>query len=540
MRNLKWLKKTAAMLLAGTLMCGTAAWTGAGFAAEVQAADTTIGQAPATGRLTINKTDGNQKPLAGATFKIYKVISLTPGTVTGTFAKYEKVPAFASALGRANPDALGNFSAQAIEELAATLAKTALDPANGIEADATAVTAEATGMAEFTQLPLGYYLVVETDAPEGGYVAGRPFLVAIPSTNNYNNPEAEGTSWVYDVVASPKNTKTPLEKEIDKTAQGEGLSTDGSVKVGDIVPYKITTTIPDYSDESYNGTKVTFTLTDVMSAGLEIQNAEPYPVTVKVDGSPVEAGDTTYSLTATPVEAERQADLTVDFASAYIRGKSGKDVEITYYAKVTEMAVMGTTGNTNSPDLEITNNPGGETTIIPGPDIKVYSFGLKVVKFTKEGGEKALEGAEFQLYKDEVKEENKLGNPLSTNDQGNINFNRLDEGTYYLVETKAPAGYTLLANPIKVEITAAKDPVTELATGGFTLKIDDKPVDTNTGEFVSKIDQSAGISTVAVENHKGFNLPATGGMGIVLFLAVGAAGIVVVSVLLTRKSKDAK
>ena len=415
-----------------------------------------------------------------------------------------------------------------------------LEEAGTITAAGESTTAAETGQAVFGNLDLGYYLVVETAAPQGGYVTGKPFLIAIPSTNNYDNPTQPGTEWVYDVNASPKNTKTPLEKEIDKTAQGNGLSQDGAVKVGDIVPYKITTAFPDYSDGSYKDTEVTFTLTDEMSDGLEIQNAESYPVTVKVAGNPVLAEEGTYSLKAKPVKEKGQADLTVAFVSKYIKENSGKSVEITYYAKVTEDAVMGQAGNTNEVKLEITNNPDGITETIPGPEVKVYSFGLKVVKFTKEDGTKPLKGAEFQLYKDKVNEGNEAGAPLSTDDQGIITFDRMDEGTYYLKETKAPAGYTLLANPIKVEITAAKDQVTGLATGGFTLKIDGKDVTATSGDHVSQIDQNKGISTVAVENHKGFNLPATGGMGIVLFLAVGVAGIVVVSVLLTRKSKDAK
>ena len=58
-----------------------------------------------------------------------------------------------------------------------------------------------------TELPLGVYLVKETETPEN-YVASKPFIVSVPSTNNYdkNNTEenAEGTSFVYDIVAQPR------------------------------------------------------------------------------------------------------------------------------------------------------------------------------------------------------------------------------------------------------------------------------------------------------------------------------------------------
>lgn len=544
MRNVKWLKKAAAMLLAGTLMCGTAAWTGAGFTQEVKA-DTIIGQTPTMGSLTIHKT-GDGQPLKGAEFTLYKVMSLTPGENAGDFATYAIEESFGKSgiLNDVIPDALDNYSAQEIEKKAVELAAWATNADNKVPVAGKETTAEGTGQAVFSDLALGYYLVVETKAPEGGYVAGKPFLVAIPSTDNYDNPagqEEPGTSWVYNVEASPKNSKTTIEKEIDKTAQGDNLSTDASVKVGDYVPYKIATSIPDYSDPSYANANVTFTITDVMSKGLDIQNSGDYPVDVKVGGKEVTTGDDTYTLTAEPNAGETEADLTVNFVSAYIKEHAGEAVEITYYAKVTDDAVMGTTGNKNTPSLTISNNPNGGTSVVPGPDVFVYSFGLDVVKFTKEGESKPLAGAEFQLYREEVKDENKIGDPKETTQDGKISFTQLDEGLYYLVETKAPAGYALLANPIKVEITAKENETSGLAEGGnFTLKINDEVINTETGDYVSKQDQATGISTVAVENHKGFTLPATGGMGIVLFLAVGVAGIVAVSVLLTRKSKDAK
>lgn len=115
----------------------------------------------------------------------------------------------------------------------------------------------------------------------------------------------------------------------------------------------------------------------------------------------------------------------------------------------------------------------------------------------------------------------------------------MDEGIYYLVETKAPNGYTLLANPIKVEIIAEKGTEGN-ATGRFTLKINGEEVNEGANEYISHKVENTGLSYVAVENHKGFNIPMTGGMGIALFLAVGAAGIVVISVLLVKKNKDVR
>lgn len=51
------------------------------------------------------------------------------------------------------------------------------------------------GYADFTKLPQGLYLVVQTQASHG-YEAIKPFLVSIPLP--------DGDSWIYDVDATPK------------------------------------------------------------------------------------------------------------------------------------------------------------------------------------------------------------------------------------------------------------------------------------------------------------------------------------------------
>lgn len=538
MKKQKWLKKTAVMLLAGTMFCGTAAWTGAGAAEIVKAAAvTTLPTLPVInenqkGSLEIKKQDGSGTPLAGAGFTLYKVMNLSKAGETYKFTPESGFEEFFTTHNIVVDD-LGNYSAEEIEKLAAELKETV--KTNKIPATKEQqMTVEGTGQTTFDDLDLGYYLVVETTVP-ANYIAGKPFLVAIPFTN------LEGTDWVYNAKAVPKNYSTSIDKEINKDAKGENVSNDGSVKVGDYVPYKIKTRTPNYADEMYANTEVVFKITDVMSKGLKIVNDETHPVVVKVGGTAIQNDKDKCTITAIPSTQENTADLTVEFAAAYLKNKevSNQEVEITYYAQVTENAVAGTDANTNQPFLYYTNQPGVNPGHVPGPVVKVYTFDMKVMKFTEEGGTKALAGAKFQLYKDSVKEGNEIGTVQTTEADGTISFEKMDEGTYYLVETKAPNGYTLLANPIKVEIIAEKDKEGN-ATGKFTLQINGKEVTEGTNVYISHKVEDTGLSYVAVENHKGFNIPMTGGMGIALFLAVGAAGIVVISVLLVKKNKDVR
>ena len=207
-------------------------------------------------------------------------------------------------------------------------------------------------------------------------------------------------------------------------------------------------------------------------------------------------------------------------------------MEVTYFAKVNDKAVMGSTGNSNQAVLEYHNKPGTDAQA-ESTEIKVYSFGIEVEKFAKPSA--ALEGAVFELYSNEnLSAENKIGTATSDED-GKLQFTRLDEGIYYLKETQSPAGYTLLANPVKIEITASE--MNQVATGTFTLKVNDKEITATDGSFVTKLNTDSGISTVAVENQKGFSLPETGGIGIMIFLGIGIVGILILSGIMVKKMK---
>ena len=519
-KKMKWAAAAMAFTLVGANVAGMAATP----MVYLRAADTTHsiidGNSQAGSLLITRKSksaDGTaDTPLAGAKYSIYKILSITPGSTPGEFAKFEKVSVFSEVLSGVTPDALyGTYSAAELDALAIDLE----NAAKSQTPDATGTTAAATGSYRFENLDLGYYLVVETKAPDG-YVAGKPFLVSVPSTDNYLTGAA-GTEWLYDVEVTPKSAEISIDKNL---AEGE----DGSVKEGDYVQYVIETTIPEYT-EDYATPK--FIIKDVMSDGLEIQNDTAHPVNVQLDGTSVTAAENTFSIIAANKTGEEE-DIQISFQPDYIRQNLGKSVQVTYFAKVGEKAVMGNSGNPNRAFLEYHNKPDTDARA-ESAEVKVYSFGIEVEKFAKPGT--ALADATFELYSDaDLTEEHKVGT-LVSNEEGLLNFNRLDKGIYYLKETKSPAGYTLLANPIKIEITA--DEIGNLASGTFTLKVNDKEITASEGRFVTRFDVATGVSTVAVENQRGFFLPATGGMGIALFLGIGAAGMMMLTIVVVIKAK---
>lgn len=107
----------------------------------------------------------------------------------------------------------------------------------------------------------------------------------------------------------------------------------------------------------------------------------------------------------------------------------------------------------------------------------------------------------------------KVGSTQTTNEQGMASFGPLDLGDYYLVETKAPTGYTKWATAQKITVSTSGD----------------------------NYNSSNGIYTQQVTNSTGFNLPQTGGAGTILFSVVGIAlmaGAVVVFIVMKRKEPN--
>lgn len=66
------------------------------------------------------------------------------------------------------------------------------------------------GVASFTNLALGMYVVIETKAPDKVTVPADPFLVSVPMTNT------DKTNWLYDINVYPKNSTSEGNVILDK------------------------------------------------------------------------------------------------------------------------------------------------------------------------------------------------------------------------------------------------------------------------------------------------------------------------------------
>ena len=491
------------------------------------------------GSVTVHVSEKTtQKQMEGVEFECYKIMDFD---VNDSGYLYSTPAAgFEEVLKSIEPDELGEYSAKEIEALSQELK----EAAENVEEKIVLETDE-TGSVCFERLPMGYYLFVETKVPDG-YTAGKSFLVSVPTADTSNNAITAST-WIYDVNVYVKHEKISVDKELSESTSSNGLKDnvqDGSVAEGDYVQYTVKTAIPDFSEDYFYKNEtgeylhdVVFDITDVMSDGLTIQNTSKHPVKVIVGGNITTAG-TDYQVSANEVKGSDAADLKIEFTNTFLEKNLGKEVVVTYFAYVNSDAVTGTAGNNNKVTLAYSNSPTEGTTIKTSneeSEVDVYTFGMNILKFTNEDGTKPLSGAEFNVFS--VRDNYKLykGNVVSDKN-GKIEFSCMDEGIYYISETKAPEGYTPLKDEIKVEIIADKDAQGH-ATGTYTLLVNDKEISADSGEYVTIHNQATGISTIAVENHKGFSLPETGGNGVYYFVLAGTVGMACVMIGVSRKNK---
>ncbi len=172
-RNLRRsLKRCAAMLFAAGLLAATGVTA---FAAEVIDADR-------TGSISVTMQDSSGTALEGGSLALYQVAEVYVDETLQN--SYELIEDFA--------DSEVDLEELSDEELAETL-EVWVD-SEELDAYQTAEIGE-DGLAVFTELPVGVYLVVQTEAADG-YELVSSFVVTVPLS-------VDGT-LVYDVDASPK------------------------------------------------------------------------------------------------------------------------------------------------------------------------------------------------------------------------------------------------------------------------------------------------------------------------------------------------
>lgn len=370
--------------------------------------------------------------------------------------------------------------------------------------------AEAEGALEISGLDLGYYLV-RSDLG---------ILCSLDTTA----PNAE---------VREKNEATVIVKNVEDTTKKQNVA-----EIGTYVKFTIQITVKDKAPVNYK-------LVDEMTEGLTFVNDENHPLTVNVTRGESEStltnvDDYTVAKTSTP------KGFTLKFkdeGNASIL-KTGDAVTVTYYAQINENAKIADEANVNKARVEYGTNSHTEY-----DTTETYVWKMNIVKYTMkkaadsdQATEEKLAGAIFKLSRDKAgaqviklvkvddttyrlalpTETEGVVDTVTTGETGELVINGLADGTYYLTETKAPRGYNLLREPVKVTI-GHKDANGKLTETSFVA--DQTEMDTS--------------GVVKVENNAGAELPSTGGIGTTVFYVLGSAMALGAVILLVTKKRMA-
>lgn len=567
-------------------------------------AKSTLDENKATGSLTLTKYETDSEKtisVSDAEFTAYKIAEITSYGTFKAVDAYKNVSVTVGDSSDTKTYALnelmkqddfstdktaGGFtftSTRILEEMIPALQSVAQDETNpqaGIKSkEVRDAKNKGTGEYKFTDLPLGVYLVVETKAPQGYVVSSQSFLASVPEWDNEKN------NWNYDVTASPKNATTSPDKKIVKN---DATVKEDTVKIGDIVNYKVTAKLPNYGDvlpiswikseyypteQSFNKklTEIKYNFIDTMSEGLTFSNN----MTVNIDGvTDALVPDTDYVLTSETM-FDKSTKVSVQFNWANINKYQGKIITFTYSAVVNEKALLGS-ANTNTAKVQYNRDPRitEDPTDSKPSGTKVYTYGMNLTKLfnnaratdnidaskvefslklgeekqwfiTSESGKYFAYSAAMSNLTTPAEEGRKvtindveytITRKLNPSKKGTLLVDGLNIGTYILTEEESVKGFSKLASDVTIIVTADKDANNDL-TGKVAAKVGDKHLDTatdNIGKFLFSVNNVS----------KQFDLPLTGGMGILMFTVGGgviiAAAIIIFSQLRKKKKTTEK
>lgn len=469
---------------------------------------------------------------AGHTYEAYQIFSgdLSEGTLSNIVWGTGVTDAVNTKLG----DAKTKAESLKTEEDAKTFAK-AVAPYLS-ENKYTSTTTE-DGKYIINNLPAGYYLVKDQD-------------------NTLSSKDDFYTAYIMKVVgnvtATPKGEKPSVEKKVEENTKytedggyGAKYNDVADYNIGDSVPFHLIGTVPDMS--GYDTYKYIFH--DTLSTGLTAPETKDVKVYLSNDKTKDDSDvDITNDFTVTVNGQE--ITVTCNDLKKIANIAKGQYIIVEYSAVLNQNAEIGLTGNPNEVYLEYSNNPNQEGTGQTPPDkVIVFTYQLDTTKVDGQNNSTKLKDAEFKLRNSDDKwaivdetsgkvtgwaDDEAGGSTLKSNDEGIFHVIGLDAGTYYLKETKAPAGYNLLEEETQFTIKATtangQDWAGEANNALTKLEIQVGTTSTNG-------DVNNGTVGITVENNKGSQLPSTGGIGTTIFYIVGGILMVGAAVLLITKRR---
>lgn len=498
---------------------------------------------PITGTVTVHKHEqesavsgpANGLPqtvasptIAGVTFSAQKVESVTVGPVTYTFDLATNEGWLNAAKLVRDADGSWTFDgAAATPTLAA-----AVPPANTGAAGGTYQNAV------FADLPIGLYYFQETEAP-AEVTKSVPWLMTVPLTH-----PTDLNKWLYDIHVYPKNSITTIDKIVKD---------DGAQKVGDSISWTITGEIPMVANPAYKSetavsetnlkffAPTAYVIKDNLDERLTPATTNPIVISLVNGGTVSLDADDDYEIAWDSAASVAGADLTLTFTEKGLN-KLGLAVSLSEAPADVKVQVVLTTTITSLGDGTVGDGiiknqaqlfPNEESVVLKTPILSPEPESrwgdILIEKVAVGNAARKLKGAEFQVFTSEA---NALAGSDAVTIDGESTFRTGEDGVvrisglrhsdfannaviaeesqwqyYWIVESKSPDGYELLAKPIRVAVTAAQQTV-DTAT-----QIENAP------------------------HNGGFELPLTGSVGTWLFTAVGGALLIAGALLLLARKK---
>ncbi|MDD6446278.1 MAG: SpaH/EbpB family LPXTG-anchored major pilin [Ruminococcus sp.] len=463
--------------------------------------------------------------------------------------------------------------------------------------------AENKGTYTFGNLPLGVYLVVETKVPAGYASASQSFLAAIPAWDNEANKwNYDVTASPKDSPINPEKIISQSEHgdKNDAVAIGDLVAYEVTANLpyyGEALPTSWTAATTVYpTEKKFNDTvaAMKYTFVDTMSKGLTFYNntedkTDRDNMTITVDRGAGNGGlltleegaDKDYTLTTATDPQTGETTITVDFNWAKINQYQGKTITFSYNATLNENAVVGVDGdnkNKNTVLVKYVQDPQVSTDPILSDisETEVYTYGFELTKLFEnkavpadvdataveftlthygvaqwvaikngDSGKYTAYGKNMSDEKLDTIDENEgkevtingekytITKALHPDSTGKLVVRGLNDETYTLEETKSVNGYSKLASRVDIVVTADKEQ-------GNANKLDGTVTAKMGDTTLTNLVDNDGIFTLSVNNVKSqFDLPLTGGAGILMF-TIGGGVVIAVAIIIFAQLRKKK
>lgn len=509
--------------------------------------------APATYEKTITFTDVAE----GDTVKAYKLVGYNTTYTEYEFHKDFKnfVDTHYNNTGKATEQYLSSLDPSHTAALLAGYVNMCQTPGalggHALPTESATATADASNQVTLTLEP-GYYVVLgsTTATNDRTYQLTSVFV-------QVKNGGVKLLAGNTDITATPtmalKHTTGPIISMSVKDDKGTPAAWKGAAagQVGEVLDFYIHLELPNYNNDNVYMTKLE--LTDTMH-GLKYEEGSAKLTTTAPYGE-TGAVEKTTGLTSTPGTYDANGNQTVTFNVDYHKIKTiGAPVSAYIHFKAKVMPEAAAAGKTATAETKLDYTFSLEptktkTTAATTATVYTYAFSLAKTSDESDGatGFKPLTNAGFTLYSD-----NAMNTPVSMiketvggetyyrpalagetgvtdlladlgTDQNTLLVRGLDAATYYLKETKVPAGYYAPKGGFAVQLTGDREVSKTLngklaAASSFTAinATDNVLLGTASvnGTEMNRLDASLKNSSTPV-------LPTTGGVGTVMFTVIG-------------------